>query len=40
MRRSALARSPWLVIMRAQEPAEYLMEIRYLVIDAPKIGPC
>jgi hypothetical protein len=29
MRRSALVRSPWLVIMRAQEPGEYLIEIMY-----------
>ncbi|HTA07425.1 MAG TPA: hypothetical protein VK836_02875 [Streptosporangiaceae bacterium] len=40
MRRSALVRSPWLVIMRAQEPGEYLIEIMYFGIDAPKLGPC
>lgn len=38
MRRSALVRSPWLLIMRDQEPDEYLMEIMYFGIDAPKLG--
>src|SRR5258708_36807190 len=36
---SALVRSPWLAIMRAQEPGEYLMVVMYFGIDAPKFGP-
>ena len=26
--------------MRAQEPGEYLIEIMYFGMDAPKLGPC